>query len=127
MRLLSFLAQAPLDNLHPAEVLFFKILSLSVMILWAVYLIKEIFSTHKEDPRLSALIAGMQQNSLQLAVLSTNIGYLTEANKLQQVREDKMWSEISGIRKTLTSMAEEHAHLEGMSLQQAAQKSTRPR
>ena len=127
MRLLPLLAQAPLDNLHPAEVLFFKILALLVMLLWAVYLIKEIFSTHKEDPRLSSLITGMQQNSLQLAVLSTNIGYLADSNKQQQAREDKMWSEISGIRKTLTSMAEEHAHLEGMSIQQAAQKGTRPR
>ncbi len=127
MRPLTLLAQTPLDNLHPAEVLFFKILALLVMILWAVYLIKEIFATHKEDPRLSSLITGMQNTSLQLAVLSTNIGHLTEANKAQQAREDKMWGEISGIRKTLTSMAEEHAHLEGMSISQASQKGTRPR
>lgn len=126
MRSLTLLAQSPVADLGPVEVTFFKILALCVMILWAIYLIKEIFTTHKEDPRMTDLIGGMQQTGVQLAVLANNITHLTAANHDQREREKEMWMVINGMRKSLTTIAEDHAHLEG---QAQAHKTplTRPR
>ena len=102
MRSLTFLCQS-LPDFSSIEVIFFKLLSLILMLLWATYLVREIFLARKDDP----LIA------VQLAVIANNIGHLTEAHKAQLERENSMWVVINGMRKSLTTLAADHAHLEG--------------
>lgn len=113
MHVPAFLAQtAPSlasPELGPAEVLFFKIAGLILILLWITYLVKEIFFA-KSDAHL---IASLTQNSVQLAVMNTNIAHLADASKEQREREKEMWVVINGIRRSLTTIAEDHAHLEG--------------
>lgn len=120
MHVPAFLAQtAPSlasPEFHPAEVLFFKLAALVLVLLWVTYLVKEIFFAHRGDPRMTDLIGGMGQTNVQLAVMNANISHLSEGAREAREREKEMWSEISGIRRTLTTIAEEHAHLEGQTV-----------
>lgn len=115
MRFLTLIAQSPLPDFSTIEVTFFKLLALVLMLLWTTYLVKEIFVGHKEDPRLvqllndprmSQLITATQQTAVQLAVLSNNIDHLSKG-------QIEQWQVINGLRKSITTIAADHAELEG--------------
>lgn len=106
MRFLTLIAQSPLPDFSSAEVTFFKLIGLALMLLWATYLVKEIFIGHREDPRMGQLLAVTTQTTVQLAVLANNITHLSEGQREQ-------WQVINGLRKSITTIAADHAHLEG--------------
>lgn len=129
MHVLTFLAQIPpptaSPEFHPAEVLFFKLAALVLVLLWVTYLVKEIFFSHRGDPRMTDLIGGMGQTNVQLAVMNANIAHLSDGAREQREREKEMWIVINGIRRSLTTMAEEHAHLEGQTVAAGIKPETR--
>lgn len=110
-----FLAQTVID-LGPVETIAFKLLALVTMLLWASYLVKELFFAHKEDPRLAALISTMSQTTTQLAVLSVNCQHLTDAIADQKRREDNMWSKMEAISRTLQTLSNDQHLMEGASI-----------
>jgi hypothetical protein len=109
------LAQTVID-LGPIETIAFKLLALVTMILWACYLVKDLFFGHREDPRLAALMATMSQTTTQLAVLSENSRHLTEAIADQKRREDKMWDQMAAISRTLTTLSNDQHLMEGATI-----------
>lgn len=116
MHAATFLSQIPITaspEFLPSEVLFFKLASLILILLWTTYLVKEIFFAHKGDPNIASLISGMGQTNVQLAVMNSNIAHLTDSAREGRDREKEMWVVINGIRRSLTTMAEDQAHLEG--------------
>jgi hypothetical protein len=106
MRFLTLIAQSPLPEFSSIEVTFFKLLALVLMLLWTTYLVKEIFVGHREDPRIGQLLTVTTQTTVQLAVLANNITHLSDGQKEQ-------WQVINGLRKSITTIAADHAHLEG--------------
>jgi hypothetical protein len=109
MRFLTLAQATPPPYPEFVESTFFKLVALAVMLLWAVYLIKEIFFAHKEDQRMSALISTSTQTATQLAVLANNIQHLTDGQREQ-------WQVINGLRKSITTIAADHAQLEGRAI-----------
>lgn len=113
---MPFLLAQTILELSPPEVIFFKILALLVMCLWAVYLIKEIFHSNREDPRLASIISAQQQSAIQLAVLATNMENLAKAQGSQKDREEKLWDQIGAIGRTLTTLIKDQSLLEGATI-----------
>ena len=118
MRFLT-LAQAspspsPFSAFQDIEVTFFKLVALVVMLLWVVYLLKEIFFPHKEDKRIARLeeaiekiVASLSQTTTQLAVLASEQKHLHDSDKEQ-------WIVINGLRRSISTLAEEQAGLESL-------------
>lgn len=110
--MLLFIAQSPFPEIGPAELLFFKFLALIMMVLWPVYLVKEIFFSHKTDTRVDVLVTSVGALTTAIATTSAKMEGMErrQGELIQQQRVDakELAEGVGALREGVDTILREH-------------------
>lgn len=105
---------AETDLITPGEVSWLKFLGILLMVLWTVYLIKEIFFSHRRDPLVDALATSVGSLTTGMAAQGARMEAqerrLTELVLTQRDDVKNIFTEIKAYKASIDAVLLDHEH-----------------